>query len=108
MPRTNRLQFTEKKHSKRALIGLLLAAASLAGLVILLAISTVSHGESSAYIGSGGLYFLLTGIIALYFTVPTLRDENSFPTLPRIGTAMSVIACLLWGGLYAWGFVYGG
>ena len=108
MPRTNRLQFTEKKHSKRALIGLLLAMASLAGLVILLAVSTARGGESSAYIGSGGLFFLLTGIVALYFAVPTLRDENSFQTLPRVGTALSVVACLLWAGLYAWGFIYGG
>ncbi len=108
MPRMNRLQFTEKKHSKRALIGVVLAAVSLVGLIILLAVSTAKHGESSAYIGSGGLFFLLVGIVALYFAVPTLRDENSFPILPRIGTLMSLIACLLWAGLYVWGFVYGG
>lgn len=108
MPRANRLQFTEKKHSRRALFGLLLAAASLLGLLLLVIISAGKHGECSAYIGSGGILFLLLGLASLFLTVPTLRDENSFPLLPRIGSLLSFLSCLIWAGIYVWGFLYGG
>ncbi len=107
MPRPGKIRFTEKKHSRRALLGMLLAAASLGGLCILVGISMGNHGTSSAYIGSGGLFFLLVALAALYVAVPSLKEENSFPTLPRLATLLSVLACLSWIGLYAWGFTYG-
>lgn len=102
MPR--RFQFTEKTSSKRALLALILAGASIAGLLLLIYGAVRNRGTGSAYIGSAGVCFLLLGVVALIVAIRSLREENSFPTLPRVGMFFSVLACLLWVALYAWGF----
>lgn len=99
-----KFKFTEKTQSKRAAVAIILAAVSLGGLFLLIYGAVQSAGTGSTYIGSAGLFLLLVGIAALYFAIGSLREENSFPLLPRIGMVLSVIACGLWIALYAWGF----
>ena len=99
-----RYKFTERTHSRRALIAIALAGGSIAGLVALVFIAAQSHGGASAYVGSAGLFLLLVGIAGLVVAIGSLREEDSFPVLPRISLALSALSCGAWIALYAWGF----
>ena len=101
-----RIRFTEKTWSRRAALALLLSGGSLAGLCVCVGISASSAGTSSAYIGSAGIFLLLLSLAGLGVAIASLREENSFPVLPRAGFALSLLTCAAWIGLYAWGFSY--
>lgn len=97
-------QFTEKTQSRRALIAIILSLVSLIGLILLIVGAVKNSGTSTVYVGSVGLFLLLVGIAGLFFAIRSLREENSFQTLPRIGLILSVLTCGSWIALYAWGF----
>ncbi|MBQ6442592.1 MAG: hypothetical protein IJJ13_08395 [Lachnospiraceae bacterium] len=98
-----RIQFTEKTQSKRAMIALLLSGGSLAGLILCVGISAKNEGTSSAYIGSAGIFLFLLSLAGLVVSIVSLREENSFPVLPRVSCFLSVLVCAAWVGLYGWG-----
>lgn len=98
-----RIQFTEKTRSKRAMVATLLSGGSLFGLCMCLGISAQSAGTSSAYIGSAGIFLFLISLAGLVVSILSLREENSFPVLPRFSCFLSVVTCASWIGLYAWG-----
>ncbi len=101
-----RIQFTEKTRSKRAMIALLLSGGSLLGLALCVGISAKNEGTSSAYIGSAGIFLFLLSLAGLVVSVISLREENSFPILPRVSFFLSAAACAAWIGLYAWGIAH--
>ncbi len=98
-----RIQFTEKTRSRRAVIAMILSGGSLLGLALCVGISAKSEGTSSAYIGSAGIFLFLLSLAGLVVSILSLREENSFPILPRVSCFLSVVVCAAWIGLYAWG-----
>ncbi len=104
--RKRRIQFTEKTRSRRAMIALLLSGGSLLGLVICVGISAKSAGTSSAYIGSAGIFLFLLSLAGLIVSILSLREENSFPILPRVSCFLAAVICAAWIGLYAWGITH--
>ena len=98
-----RIQFTEKTWSRRAAIALLLSGGSRVGLCLCVGISANQAGTSSAYIGSAGFFLLLLSLAGLVVSIISLREENSFPALPRVSFVLSLLTCAAWIGLYAWG-----
>ena len=99
-----RFKFTEKTRSKRAVLALIISGISFLGLCLCIGVSAKNEGTSSAYIGSAGIFLLLLSIAGLVVAVTSLREENSFPVLPRISFATSMVVTVAWVALYAWGF----
>ena len=100
-------KFTEKKHSKRAIISFGLAAATLVTYLIFVYLSYKAAGQLSAYYGAFGVLAMIVAVVALVFAITTLKEEDSFALFPRLAMITSVVSTLLWVGNYIQGFVRG-
>lgn len=100
-------KFTEKKHSKRAILSFGLAAATLVTYLIFVYLSYKAAGQLSAYYGAFGVLTMLVAIVSVGLSITTLKEEDSFALFPRLAIITSVLSTLLWIGNYAQGFVRG-
>lgn len=98
-------KFTEKKQSKRGILSLLLAGASLAIFIAVIANSFQNRGNGSMYLGSAGVASMLIGLVALVLAILSLREENSFKLFPYLATVFSFLAAGVWVALYTAGFL---
>ena len=100
-------KFTEKTHSKRAMISFGLAAVSLVTYFVFVYLSYKAAGQLSAYFGAFGVLAMLVAIVASVLSITTLKEEDSFALFPRMALITSVLSTLLWIGNYMQGFVRG-
>ena len=100
-------KFTEKKHSKRAIISFGLAAATLVTYLVFVYLSYQAAGQLSAYYGAFGVLAMLVAIVSVGLSITTLKEENSFAFFPRMAVITSVLSSFLWIGNYVQGFVRG-
>lgn len=100
-------KFTEKTFSKRGIVSLVLALGSIASCVIMLAESFHSAGNLSIYIACFGILAWVGAILALIIGGRSLREQNTFRTFPYLGVGCSVLAVLMWSGLYLAGILTG-
>ena len=100
-------KFTEKKHSKRAVISFCLAMVTLVTYVVFVYMSYKSAGQLSAYFGAFGVLAMLVAIISVGLSITTLKEENSFAFFPRMALITSLLSTFLWVGNYMQGFMRG-
>ena len=100
-------KFTEKKHSKRAIISFGLAAATLVTYLVFVYLSYQAAGQLSAYYGAFGVLAMLVAIVSVGLSITTLKEENSFAFFPRMAVITSVLSSFLWIGNYVQGFMRG-
>ena len=100
-------KFTEKKHSKRAMISFGLAALTLLTYFVFVYLSYQAAGQLSAYYGAFGVLAMLVAIVSVGLSITTLKEEDSFAFFPRMALITSVLSTLLWIGNYMQGFVRG-
>lgn len=100
-------KFTEKTHSKKAMVSMGVSGASLLLYLIFTYLSYRCGGTLSAYYGSFGVLAMIMSVVALILTLPTLKEEDTFTFFPRIALALSVISTLCWVGTYISGFMRG-
>ena len=100
-------KFTEKKHSKRAIISFGIAMSTLVTYVVFVYLSYQAAGQLSAYYGAFGVLAMLVAIVSVGLSITTLKEEDSFMLFPRLALVTSVLSTLLWIGNYAQGFVRG-
>ena len=100
-------KFTEKKHSKRAIISFGLAAATLVTYLVFVYLSYQAAGQLSAYYGAFGVLAMLVAIVSVGLSITTLKEENSFAFFPRMAVITSVLSSFLWIWNYVQGFVRG-
>lgn len=105
--RRNSYKFTEKTHSKRAMISAGIAGASLLMYLIFIYLSYKVGGTLSAYYGSFGFLAMIAAIVALVMAFTTLKEEDSFTFFPKLALATSVLSTLCWVGTYISGFLRG-
>ncbi len=105
--RRSSYKFTEKTHSKKALVSGMMAAASLIMYLVFIFLSYNAGGQLSAYYGSFGFLAMIIALTALSMSIPTLKEEDSFLLFPRIAVAESSLATLLWVGTYILGIMRG-
>lgn len=103
----NSYKFTEKTHSKRAIVSLSIAGGSLLMYLIFIYLSYKVGGNLSAYYGSFGFLAMIGAVSALVISLPTLKEEDSFTLFPKLALATSVLSTLCWIGTYISGFVRG-
>ena len=100
-------KFTEKTHSKRAVVSAAMAGVSLLMYFAFVYLSYSVGGALSAYYGAFGFMAMLVAIVALVLSIPTLKEEDSFVLWPRLALSSSVLATLLWMGTYIQGIMRG-
>ena len=100
-------KFTEKTHSKKAMLSFGLAAVSLVTYLVFVYLSYQAAGQLSAYFGAFGVLAMLVAIVSVGLSVTTLKEEDSFVLFPRLATITSVLSTLLWVVNYVQGFMRG-
>lgn len=98
-------KFTEKTHSKKGMLSLLLAVVSLGIFATVISISFQTDGNGSMYLGSAGVSSMLLGVVALVIAITSLREENSFKLFPYLAAIFSFLAAGVWIALYVIGFM---
>lgn len=102
--RASSYKFTEKKHSVRGILGLVLALASLAAGIVMIAASIHSKGNGSVYLGSGGILSMLAALAAFVLAVISMREEKSYRVFPIAALVWSILALTGWIAVYFLGF----
>lgn len=100
-------KFTEKKHSKRAMISFGLAALTLLTYFVFVYLSYQAAGQLSAYYGAFGVLAMLVAMASVGLSITTLKEEDSFALFPRLSIITSALSTLLWIGNYVQGFMRG-
>lgn len=103
----NSYKFTEKTHSKRAMLSLGIAGCSLCVYLVFIYLSYKVGGNLSAYYGSFGFLAMIAAFVAFGISLPSLKEENSFMFFPRLALAISVLSGICWIGTYISGFLRG-
>ena len=100
-------KFTEKTHSKKAMISAIMASITLCMYLIFIYLSYKDAGSLSAYYGSFGFLAMMVAVVALGLAIVTLKEEDSFTLFPRVALVTSILSTLCWVGTYIQGFVRG-
>ena len=100
-------KFTEKTHSKKAIVSFVLAAVTLVTYFVFVYLSYQTAGQLSAYFGAFGVLAMLIAVVALVLSITTLKEEDSFTLFPKMAMITSVLSTLLWIGNYVQGFMRG-
>lgn len=100
-------KFTEKTHSKRAMVSFGLAAVTLVTYFVFVYLSYQAAGQLSAYFGAFGVLAMILAIVSLGISITTLKEEDSFLLFPRMAMLASVLSTCLWVGNYVMGFMRG-
>lgn len=100
-------KFTEKKHSKKAMVSAGIAGITLLMYLIFIYLSYKGGGNLSTYYGSFGFLAMVMSMVALGLSLPTLKEEDSFTLFPKLALGTSVLSTLCWVGTYISGFMRG-
>lgn len=100
-------KFTEKTHSKQAIVAVVLAGISFVMYLVFIYLSYDGGGTLSAYYGGFGFMAMIMGIVALFMSIPTLKEEDSFTLFPRWALCASILSTICWVGTYILGFMRG-
>ena len=100
-------KFTEKKHSKRAMVAFGLAIVTLVTYWVFVFLSYRAAGQLSAYYGAFGVLAMLVACVSLGLSITSSKEEDSFTLFPRIAMIASVVSTFLWVGNYLQGFLRG-
>lgn len=100
-------KFTEKTHSKKAMIVFGIATVTLVTYFVFVYLSYQAAGQLSPYFGAFGVLAMLVAMVMVGLSITTLKEEDSFVLFPRMAIVTSVLSTLLWLGNYMQGFVRG-
>lgn len=100
-------KFTEKTHSKKAILSVTIAGISLCMYLIFIYLSYKAAGNLSAYYGSFGVLAMILAMGALGISFTTLKEEDSLALFPKLAIGTSGLAVLCWLGTYIFGFMRG-
>ncbi|MBQ2902463.1 MAG: hypothetical protein IJA07_00690 [Agathobacter sp.] len=100
-------KFTEKTHSKKAMVSFGLAVVTFVTYFVFVFLSYKAAGQLSAYYGAVGVLAMLVAIVSMGLAISTLREEDSFTLFPRMALGVSIVSTVLWVGNYVQGFMRG-
>lgn len=100
-------KFTEKTHSKKAIVSFGLSSVSLVTYLFFVYLSYQAAGQLSTYYGGFGVLAMIVAFVSLALSLTTLKEEDSFALFPRMAIVTSILSTLLWVGNYIQGFMRG-
>lgn len=96
-------KFTEKTHSIRGIIAIVLAAASLFACGFMLWYSYSSRGNAGIYVGSAGIFGFFVAVLSVILAVSSVREPETFRIIPYTSLGVSLAAVAVWIALYVGG-----
>lgn len=100
-------KFTEKSHSKRAIVSFGISAVLVLIYVAFVYLAYKGDGGLSPYYGSVGVMAMLISVLSTVLSLTTFGEEDSFQLFPRLSFLTSILACVCWIGTYILGFMRG-
>lgn len=100
-------KFTEKTHSKKAMVSAGMAGISEIMYLVFVYLSFKQAGMLSTYFGGFGVLAMAMAVVALVLAATTFKEEDSFPLYPTIAMGISILASISWVGTYILGFIRG-
>ncbi len=97
--------FTEKSHSRRGILALVLAILSVVIGIAMVVISFVHKGDGGAYLGSCGMLGMLTAAASFVLAVMSMRESKSYKLFPVAGLVAGLVALGGWVAVYVMGFL---
>lgn len=83
--------FTNKRHSERGIMSVLLAVISLVSLGIVVMKAYQTEGTAPAGSGATGLLALLYSVVGIVLGIVTTRDKGYYRFFPVLGTVLNGI-----------------
>ena len=96
--------FTSKKSSFKGMISVILSAFSLVLFLMVIYAVLKSGGNAGERMGAAGFMSLFFGISGAVVGIVSLAERDTFRLFPRLGTGISVLMIILWGGIIYVGF----
>ena len=87
-------KFTEKTLSKRGITAL-----------VMVVLAFRSAGNLSIYIACYGILAFFAALAAVILAIISLKEENSFRSIPYAATFLSIFSLLIWIAVYAGGIL---
>jgi len=84
--------FTNKRHSNRGIMSVILGIISLASLVTVVFFSYRSGGEAAVKYGFTGALAMVFSLVGMVLGVLTMSDRNYYRIFPVLGTLLNLIA----------------
>ena len=96
-------KFTEKTHSVRGIVAVVLTVISLVMCGWMLWYSYSSRGNAEIYVGSIGILGFFVAFAALLCAISSVKEPETFRVLPYTSLGMSLVTTGVWVALYVGG-----
>lgn len=103
--KTKNYMFTNRHHSRRGIMSMILAVIAIIALIVLPIFSSKSGGNGSILYGGIGFCAFIISITGFILGVQGLKEEEIYYSVPRIGTALNTIMIIVYGTLYIMGIL---
>lgn len=84
--------FTNKKHSQRAIMSVILGTISIISLLIVVYLTYLKDGAARVGYGMTGLLAAVFSMIGLILGIVTLREKNYYRLFPWLGIILNLLA----------------
>lgn len=97
MKRRKGFIFTNKKHSERAIMSVVLGVISLVSLICVVAFSSGREGGAPAGYGITGVLALLFSLIGVCLGIVTVKNKEYYRVFPIMGTVLNLVVLVFLG-----------
>ena len=88
--------FTSRHQSEIGILSLILAVASLGGMVGAIIVSFLERGEAALRLGVVGLFAVLADVVGIVAGCMSLQERDIFVWVPRAGLIFNLLVLVLW------------
>ncbi len=88
--------FTSRHQSEIGILSLILAIASLSGMVGAIMVSFLERGEAALRLGGVGLFAVLADVVGIVASCISLQERDIFVWIPRVGLILNLFVLVLW------------
>lgn len=86
--------FTNKKHSQRGLMSVILGAISLVSLIVVIYLTYLKSGEAPGGYGVTGLLATLFSFVGLILGIVTVQDKAYYRVAPWLGVILNLVSLI--------------
>ena len=103
--KTKNYMFTNRHHSRRGIISTILAGIAIIAIIALAIFSSKVSGNGGILYGGIGLCAYIISITGLILGIQSLKEEEIYYTIPRIGAILNTITVVVYGIIYIMGVI---
>ncbi|MCR4591145.1 MAG: DUF6142 family protein [Lachnospiraceae bacterium] len=96
--------FTSKKTSYKGIVSVICAAFSLISFFVVMSSVIKNGGNAGERLSAAGFMSLFFGAAGAVIGIVSLIERDTFRLFPRLGTILSVLMIIIWGGIIYVGF----